>query len=331
MPDLFARPIVAAAFAVLVSPFLTAQPCEAQVATTAHQSTSQLDFEPQALQSRPEWADDVTPEWTVDETPVRRFRKQAIQRVSVAGGMLAALDSNDLSTSHLEASVSLGVPLGSFENILGVRPSFRVDWIDSGVATDVPSQLFETGVQLFWRKPINDRWSFMAISRPSVRSDFHTSDNAFKVFALALLNWSYVPDQLSLSFGVVYLDRADIPLVPAIGLMWTPDKETRLDLRFPQSRYSKRIAKNGAMSETWAYMSAGLGGNTWAVTRSNGASDELSLRDIRLAVGIEHIVDGGGGWFIEAGYAFSRRLEFERADSEIELSDAIVVRAGVSF
>jgi hypothetical protein len=29
-----------------------------------------------------------------------------------------------------------------------------------------------------------------------------------------------VPDKLSLSFGAVYLDRADLPLLPAVGLTW---------------------------------------------------------------------------------------------------------------
>ena len=271
------------------------------------------------------------PDWAEDEAPILRFRKQAIQKVSVSGGGLTAIGTNDLSTSHIETSVSIGVPLGSFDNILGVRPSFRVDWIDSALTTDVPNGLFESGVQFFWRKPINDRWSFMTIARPSIRSDFTTSENAFKVFALGLLNWSYVPDQLSLSFGAVYLDRADIPLVPAIGLMWTPDRETRLDLRFPQSRYSKRVAKDGSNSETWVYFAGGLGGNTWAVTRSNGRTDELSLRDIRLSVGIEHVADGGGGWFLEAGYALGRRLEYESSDIEVELNDALVVRAGLSY
>ena len=49
------------------------------------------------------------------EQPIRRFRKQAIQKVTVSGGWLASTDGNDLNTSHVSVSTGLGVPLGSFE------------------------------------------------------------------------------------------------------------------------------------------------------------------------------------------------------------------------
>ena len=285
------------------------------------------------------------------DQPIRRFRKQAIQNVSFTGGWLGATDGNDLSSSFFEASIGLGVPLGLIgrkmsgrelrplgretqvvsngaPNILGITPSFRVDWIEAAPGIDVPGELFETGINFFYRKPISDRWSAMAIVRPSVRSDFTTSDEAFRIFALALTNWEYVPEKLSLSFGAVFLDRADLPLLPAVGLTWTPQTRTRLDLRFPKSKLAFRLAKDGGNSETWSYLTTGLGGNTWAVTRASGQTDELSLRDVRMMLGIDHLTDGGGGWFAEFGYAFNRRIEYESTDTEIDLSDGILLQAG---
>jgi hypothetical protein len=263
------------------------------------------------------------------EEPLQRFKKQAIQSVSLSGGWLVGND-NDLNSQFAEVSVGLGVPLGSLDNILGVTPSFRVDWIDAAPGIDVPSELYEVGVQFFFRKEINQRWNMMAIVRPAIRSDFTTDDQAFRIFGLGLLTKNCIPDYLSVSFGAVFLDRADLPLLPAIGLRWTPRTDTRLDLRFPESRLSHRLQKNGSQSETWAYLSAGLGGNTWAVTRESGETDELSLRDIRLTVGLEKLVDGGGGWFAEAGYAFKRCLEYESGD-EIEFSDGVLFSAGWSY
>lgn len=283
------------------------------------------------------WKDDseivsrIDPIQLGDDVPIRRFKKQAIQKVTASGGWLASVSGDDLSSAHFETSIGLGVPLGSFDNILGVTPKFRVDWIDAATGLDVPSQLYETGVQFFWRKPITDHWSFMTIVSPGVRSDFTTSDEAFRIFGLGLFNWQCRPETLSLSFGAVYLDRADVPLLPALGLTWTPQPTTRLDLRFPESRVSYRLRKNGADNETWAYLSGGLGGNTWAVTRQSGQTDELSLRDLRLIAGIEHIVDGGGGWFAELGYAFDRRLEYERTSTEISLSDGLILQAGWAY
>jgi hypothetical protein len=203
-----------------------------------------------------------------------------------------------------------------------------VDYFNAAPGIDIPSELFETGVSFYYRKPFNDRWSAMAVIKPSVRSDFTTSDEAFRIFGLAMMTWDCVPNNLSLSFGVVYLDRADLSLLPAAGLTWTPKPKSRLDIRFPESRLAWRLAKNGCHSETWSYVSAGLGGNTWAVTRASGQTDELSLRDYRTSIGFEHIVDGGGGWFIEAGYSFSRQIEYQSTQTEVGLSDGVLFQAG---
>ncbi|MDE0864795.1 MAG: hypothetical protein OSA98_13475 [Rubripirellula sp.] len=266
-----------------------------------------------------------------EEVELSRFKRQALQSVSLSGGYMGDVGGSGLSSRYVDLSIGSGIPLGSFDNIVGVKPRFRVDWIDADSSIDIPSQLYQFEVQFFYRRPIHDRLSAMAIFSPSVRSDLTTSDNAFRVFALGLLNWECIPDRLTLSGGAVYLGRADLPVLPAIGMVWTPSRLTRLDLRFPTSKLSRRLAKDGGRSETWAYLSAGLGGNTWAVTRSSMTTDEVSLRDLSLRMGIEKIVNGGGGCFADAGYAFSRRLEYENDDSEVKLDDAILFRCGWSY
>ena len=152
-----------------------------------------------------------------------------------------------------------------------------------------------------------------------------------RIFGLAMVNWDYRPDRVTLSLGAVFLDRADLPLLPAVGVTWTPDSRNRFELRFPESRWLTRLYKNGCHSETWGYVSAGIGGNTWAVTRASGASDELSLRDFRLMVGVDRVVDGGGGWFVECGGAFGRRLEYEATGQEVSLGSSIVLQGGWRF
>ena len=266
---------------------------------------------------------------TVNEEPVNRFRKQALQTATLSGGYLASTGA-DLNHSFFETSVKLGVPLGNFENILGVTPSFRTDFLDADAAlgTDVPAELFETGVTFFYRRPLNEQLSVMGIFRPSIRSDFTTSQNAFRLFGLGLVNWECVPDELTISAGAVFLDRADLPLLPAVGLTWTPQPTLKADLQFPTSKLSYRIAKDGSRSETWSYLSAGIGGNTWAVTRASGLSDELTLRDIRLVLGVDHLTNGGGGWFAEIGYLFNRRIEYEVDQSQFRLDDGLLMQAG---
>ena len=283
-----------------------------------------------AIGQTPDWplAPPQTRHDDIDQ-PLRQFKQQAVQKVAVETGTLIS-HSGDLNVGYFETSVGLGVPLGSFDRILGVTPSFRVDWLSGDERADVPGELYEVGLQFFYRHKFNNRWSGMAIVRPSIRSDFTTDDNAFRVFGIALLTTQCVPDHLALSFGAVSLGRADLPVLPALGLNWTPTKRTRLDLRFPESRLAHRLARDGSLSETWCYASAGLGGNTWATTRASGRTDELSLRDIHLNIGLEKTLDGGGGWFVEGGYAFSRQLEFE-SGQKTKLSDGILLRAGWAY
>lgn len=265
---------------------------------------------------------------SIVEIPVNRFKKQALQSVSISSGLLVDLGDERLNSQFLDVSIGSGIPLGSFDNLLGVKPRFRIDWIDAIESIDVPQELYQFELQFFYRRVIRERLSAMLIFSPSIRSDLTTSDEAFRVFALGLINWDAIPDRLTLSAGAVFLGRADLPVVPAIGLTWTPHRKTRLELRFPTTKLAHRIEKNGGQSETWAYTSIGLGGNTWAVTRQGGGTDELSLRDFRLLAGIEKIVDGGGGWFVQGGYAFGRRIEFENDESEIDLDDALVFQGG---
>lgn len=76
------------------------------------------------------------------------------------------------------------------------------------------------------------------------------------------------------------------------------------------------------------YFDFGLGGNTWAVTRNDSRSDELSLRDLRLALGIDTVIDGGGGHFLELAAATRRRLEYENEGVKRDLPDALLIRGG---
>ena len=267
-----------------------------------------------------------------DEVAVPRFKKQAIQKISFAGGWLGSTGPEDLSATHASAGITFGVPLGNMENILAVTPSFRVDWLNASTPIQVPNELFDVGLDLFHTRRISQRWKFLALVRPSLRSDFKTKENAVRVFGLGLFLWEYQPDVLTVSLGAVYLGRSDISVLPAVGLTWTPNKQSRFELQFPRSRIMQRLRKDGANSELWAYLNIGIGGNTWAVTLPGDQADEVALRDIRLTAGIEKIVAGGGGWFLETGLAMDRSIEYlSNRSTRRSLSNAIILAGGWSY
>ncbi|GAA5507184.1 hypothetical protein [Novipirellula caenicola] len=266
------------------------------------------------------------------ETTVPRFRQSFYQGAELLGGYLH--DTGDaaggLDITFEEVRAGFAVPLGSLENILVLRPYFRADHLNGPQTVDLPGTLYNTGVTFFNRKQWSTMVSTTLVITPSIRSDFTTDENALRLFGLGLVNWQCRPD-LSFSFGAVYLDRVDLPLLPAAGATWTPTPWWKIDAMLPRPRIARRLSKDGGNSESWAYLGGTLGGNTWAVTRDNGTPDELTLSDVRLFVGYEWVQAGNRGFFIESGCALNRSIEFESSDMEIDLDDALFVEASIKF
>jgi hypothetical protein len=266
-----------------------------------------------------------------DAYAVRRYRQGFLQRLRFSGSWIDRGGADDLGISHLKTALTVAVPLGSFENLLLITPGFEVDYLSGPVSVDLPPRLYDTGVDFMWRKQFNDRWGTMLAVRPAVASDFQTGEDAFRITGRALATWQWVPERLSLLFGVVYLDRNDLPILPGVGLIWTPTPDWRLDVIFPRPKLARRLVFVPRQREDWIYLGGSLGGRTWAVERQPGMPDQLTLRDYRLYLGWERIVDGGGGLFAEAGYVFGRELEYEVLPMSRSFSDAFMIRGGVTY
>ena len=289
---------------------------------------------------------DLMCEVGAEELELERFKRQALQSVSIEFGGVSRLDSEGLRNGYLEMGIGSGLPLGSLDRLLGVTPRVRIDWLglqDSSILPqgyEIASDLYQFELQFFYRQEITKRLSGMAIISPAIRSDLSTDNRALRWFVLALMNWEWIPDRVTLSGGFVMLGRADLPILPALGLLWKPNRRTQLDFRFPMAKAAYRLTKDGGRSETWAYLTGGLGGTTWAVTRLSNATsgqgspspleqtDEFSLRDYRLLLGWERQISGGGGCFIEGGFAFARRLQWETPRVEVEIPSAGLIQAG---
>ncbi len=273
------------------------------------------------------------------ELPVEKFRRSAYQGSEILGGYL--WDTGDrlggLDQTFEEARISFGMPLGvlfgggaSTDSVLGIRPYFRADHFNGPVDVDLPGTVYDTGVTILNQKKWNEVFSSTVMLSPSIRSDFRTSDNAFRLFGLALLNWT-PREELTFSVGVVYFDRADVNLLPAIGITYRPAPWWKIEATMPRPRIARRLWKNGAAAEGWAYLGGQLGGTTWAVKRDSGVSDELTVRDFRVVGGYEVIAAGNRGLTVEAAYAFGRSIEYERDDFDEDLEDAVSLQAAWRF
>lgn len=267
----------------------------------------------------------------MEEVPVEAFKRGFFQRLDFDGGWTVPFD-NDLETQFGQAGVSVAVPLGSLENILIVNPFFRYEHWQSNLAVDVPEELYQTGVNFINRAEWSDRITSLVLFQPSLRTDFKEQDHPIRYFGVALLQYDWIPDRLQISGGVVHLGREDLPVVlPAVGLVWTPTSYLKFDLSLPRPRIAYRLAKEGDRAETWSYVAGTFGGTTWDVLRASGQTDRVTNRDYGIMFGVERIMKGGSGAFLQAGLHVGRHLEYEVGGEEFELSNAWSVQGGIRF
>lgn len=213
---------------------------------------------------------------------------------------------------------------------LMITPNLGTHFLSGPDQTDLPSQLYDHTLDIGWMKKINDRWSLMLGVAPSFYTDYqNTSSEMVRVMGRAIVMWQY-SDTLQLAFGAVYLDREDIPALPAVGLIYTPTEVAKLELMFPKPRILRRVYAQGDV-ERWVYLGGELGGGSWAIERSNGENDVFTYSALRLLVGIETKRKKGFAPRLEAGYVFNRKVEYESGNGDYDPGATAMIRFGASF
>jgi len=130
---------------------------------------------------------------------------------------------------------------------------------------------------------------------------------------------------VDLVFGVDYLDRGDIKLLPVGGLIWTGNPTMRWELVFPRPRATFQLTDRYRF-----YVSGELGGGSWAIERvemgSEAGNDLATYRDLRACVGLEYVEKGGERSAFEVGYLFDRRILYSSGVGDMHLPDAAIIR-----
>ena len=234
---------------------------------------------------------------------------------------------NQLGVTEFDVRGTIAFPrLG----LLWITPRYNMIFLDGPRQTDLPARLYTASLGFNWFQPINDRWHAMFGVSPGVYSDFQASTSeAIRITgrALAFYKWN---DQVDVAMGVVYLDRQDVAILPAVGLVYQPDDDTKVELMFPKPKVSKRYRVTDTY-ERWLYASVEFGGGSWAIERTNGTDDILTYRDFRLISGIETIHNSGRKTFFEFAYVWSRSVEYDSGIGDYNPDDVAMVRAGFKF
>ncbi len=186
--------------------------------------------------------------------------------------------------------------------------------------TDMPPRLFDFSAAGQVRQQFGPL-AFDVAASVWAASDFVGSARKGLLFPSHAVGFFNVQPSLDLVFGVDYLDRGDIKLLPVAGVIWMAAPDIRLELVFPRPQAFYQLTRR-----TRLYLSGELGGGSWAIERVKEFNDLATYRDIRLCVGLEFTENGGERTAFEIGYLFDRRLEYESGIGDMNLGDAVMLR-----
>ncbi len=220
-------------------------------------------------------------------------------------------ESSNFSQSQLTLAYDFRYPLGPFT--VGARPQFDVMFLAGPTppGPNLPPQLYGLSAAFEGEFRVNPRFSVRAQVQPGIYTDFdHVSGNAFRVPAQVTGAFGLSSD-LILVGGVMYTAQPSLAILPVAGVIWTPAPPWRLQIMFPQTRAIYHV-EDGLN----VYGVIGLQGQTYSV-RVDGTSDLFQYRDVRLGFGAEWATPIRVYLFLEAGFAFWRRVDLNEGNNTV--------------
>jgi hypothetical protein len=251
---------------------------------------------------------------------------------------------NQFGENAAEISATFAFPMfGNIETPLLVTPGFETDWLDGPFSgppipgppemaggPDLPPRLYAAYLDFAWFPHCYDWLGGELGVRPGIWTDFHNVDSdSIRILGRALGTVALSPN-LDVRFGVVYLDRVDVKILPAGGFYYRPTPDWDMYLVFPNPKIRKFISAIGN-TKWWWYVAGEYGGGSWTVERQT-TDDRIDYNDIRVIGGLEWETQTHIRGHIELGYVFDREIVFTSGDPpNFKPDDTIMLRTGISF
>ncbi|MBM3999231.1 MAG: hypothetical protein FJ297_06775 [Planctomycetes bacterium] len=276
---------------------------------------------------------------TISGTPLRFLQGPRFKHAWLAGD-----DGRELDINETDVSVVLTWPNFFYSTQpLYVAPSFGLDLWDNPEGptfppgADLPAQAYSAFLDTFWRSDPARLFGADIGVRVGVWSDFQTfTTDSIRIQGLGLGRLKVTPT-LTVRAGVMYVDRAKIKVIPAGGVLWEPNAQTRWDFFFPQPKFANYLTTLGNQ-DVWWYIAGEYGGDSWTIERAiDGGSDRVDLNDIRLTIGLEWgapelFREGRRLGFAEVGWVTEREAIYvRRPEDDFTVRDTIMLRAGIGY
>ena len=195
---------------------------------------------------------------------------------------------------------------------------------------DLPPNAYDAYLDAGWRPQVSSWFSADLDVRVGVYSDFSkVNSQSIRILGRGLGIITFSP-QWQVAAGVWYLDRLTVKILPAGGVIWMPNQDTRFSILFPNPKISQRLwtIRN---TDIWGYVAGEYGGGKWTVRRASGAGDVVEYNDLRALFGIEWFNLSGVRGNFEVGYVFDRHIIYRSGTPTAHPSDTVLLRAGLTY
>jgi hypothetical protein len=252
--------------------------------------------------------------------------------------LLGGNNVKDIGIHNFEFAVTGAVPNFLFtEQPLYLTPTFALHLWDGPLSqppielADLPGSAYSAFLDTFWASnPENILGAEVGVS-VGVYSDFKTfTANSFRVRGEGFGVLRLTPT-LTAKLGVWYLNRNDLKLLPAGGLVWQPDEFTKVDILFPNPKFSRYLT-TWSNTDMWWYIAGEYGGGAWTIERAAGYTDQVDLNDIRIKGGIDWMTYRNIRGFAEVGYVFNRDVVYViDPNQSFKARDTVMFALGIAL
>ncbi|MCA9216487.1 MAG: hypothetical protein KDB27_25635 [Planctomycetales bacterium] len=205
------------------------------------------------------------------------------------------------------------------DSSFSITGGMGIHFVRGPVTTPIESRLFDFVGGVQWRKTVSPGFSFDVASSVGVYSDFEDSARdgiRLPSHAVGFLDFGLA----DLVFGVEYVDRDDIKLLPVGGLVLR-NQWIRAELVFPRPRVDFAVTESESL-----YFKGLLGGGSWDIERPDESNDVLTYRSYEVTLGVQSIDEDNNVSALEIGYVFDRDIEFRSSTFEQRLDDSLIIR-----
>jgi hypothetical protein len=205
----------------------------------------------------------------------------------------------------------------------GVEMNFNLHLLSGPEVVALPPRLYDFEIGYQSKTSLSERFSYDFGLSVGIYSDFEDSARDGVRFPAHLVGMVHPNENWDWVFGVEYLDRDDIKMLPVIGFIWH-DRSLpglRIEAVFPRPRIDLQIQSNMRL-----YWTARLGGGSWDIEMPDDSNDVFTYRDYQILMGLESLSKDKklNAW--EFGFVFSRHIEFRNRLDEVDLDEAFVIR-----